>query len=177
MSHSATLLITCPDRKGLVARVSGLLYQHGASIIHADQHQDHEAGLFFMRVEWLLADFDVEAFRVIFAALASELNMNWRLEVSTIAARVAIFVSKQLHCLTDLLYRHRAGELHCEIPFVASNHPDAAALAEFHGVPFYYLAGTKTEVESRQTALLEEYRVDLVVLARYMQILSADLVA
>lgn len=177
LSHTATLLITCPDRKGLVARVSGLLYAHGASIIHADQHQDHEAGLFFMRVEWVLADFGLEGFQAAFAPLAAELEMDWRLEVSTRVTRVALFVSKQLHCLTDLLYRHQAGELPCEIPVIISNHPHAGPLAGFHGIPFHHLTGSKAEMEQQQLRLLEDNKVDLVVLARYMQILSADFVA
>src|SRR5271167_4792434 len=98
MNKTAILLITCPDRKGLVARVAGMLYQHGANITHADQHQDHEAGLFFMRVEWALDDFcNVAAFREEFTPVAAELNMTWRLALSSAEPRVAIFVSRQLH--------------------------------------------------------------------------------
>ena len=109
MDKTAILLITCPDRKGLVARVSGMLYEHGANIVHADQHQDHEAGLFFMRVEWALEGFAVDRFRAEFAAVAFELHMDWRLELSSEITRVAIFVSQYLHCYADLLYRHQAG--------------------------------------------------------------------
>src|SRR4051812_249743 len=103
MNDTAILLITCPDRKGLVARVSTLLYERGANILHADQLQDHEAGLFFMRVEWALRDkegagFDTDSFRAEFAAVADELQMTWRLELSTARPRVAIFVSQYLHC-------------------------------------------------------------------------------
>src|SRR5580704_8053235 len=111
MKDTAVLLIDCPDRKGLVARVSGLLYECGANILHADQHQDHEAGLFFMRVEWALDGFDIAAFRAAFEPLAAELSMTWRLETSESQPRVAILVSRQLHCLADLLHRHQAGEL------------------------------------------------------------------
>lgn len=177
MKNTATLLINCPDRKGLVARVSGLLYAHGANITHADQHQDHEAGLFFMRVEWALGDgeareFDVETFRTAFEPVAADLEMVWRLELSTPVKRVAIFVSRQLHCLADLLHRHQAGELACAIPLIISNHSDAGALAGFYGIPFHQVAA-----EARQLELLERERIDLVVLARYMQILSPDFVA
>jgi formyltetrahydrofolate deformylase len=180
MHDTAILLINCPDRKGLVARVSGLLYEHGANIIHAEQHQDHEAGLFFMRVEWSLNGFSVEDFRAAFAPAALELRMDWRLELSRDVTRVAIFVSQYLHCYADLLYRHRAGELNCEIPLIISNHPGARPLAEFHGIPFHRIEtgpGGKPAAERRQIALLEQHNIDLIVLARYMQILSPDFVA
>ena len=172
MKNTAILLIDCPDRKGLVARVSGLLYAHGANITHADQHRDHEAGLFFMRVEWALGEFDVEAFRSAFEPVAAELEMVWRLELSTPVKRVAIFVSRQLHCLADLLHRYQAGELACAIPLIIGNHQDGGALAGFYGIPFH-LVGP----EARQLELLEREQIDLVVLARYMQILSPDFVA
>ena len=180
MDKTAILLITCPDRKGLVARVSGMLYEHGANIVHADQHQDHEAGLFFMRVEWALEDFGVADFRTQFTRTADELNMTWRLEVSTEEPRVAIFVSQQLHCLADLLYRHQAEELACSIPCIVSNHEAGRPLAEFYGIPFHCLpvkTGGKEDAEARQQALLAEHKIDLIVLARYMQILSPAFVA
>jgi formyltetrahydrofolate deformylase len=179
VKNTATLLIDCPDRKGLIARVSSLLYARGANIIHADQHQDHEAGLFFMRVEWAIEEFDIQAFRAEFQVLAAELEMNWRLETSSDTPRVAIFVSQYLHCLIDLLYRQHGGELACSIPLIASNHPDGRPLADFYGVPFHEIpisAAVKAEAERKQIELLEEHRVNLVVLARYMQVLSPDFV-
>jgi len=180
MKNTAILLVTCPDRKGLVAAVAGILYQHGANIIHADQHQDHPAGLFFMRVEWSLDHFPIDAFREQFAHLAVRLKMDWRVELSSTATRLAIFVSQHLHCYADLLYRHKSGELACEIPLIISNHPGGRRLAEFHGIPFHQLevnAANKAEVERHQIALLDEHRIDVVVLARYMQILSGDFVS
>ena len=180
MKNTAILLVTCPDRKGLVAAVAGILYQHGANIIHADQHQDHPAGLFFMRVEWSLDGFPIDAFREQFAHLAVRLKMDWRIELASTAARMAIFVSQHLHCYADLLYRHRSGELACEIPLIISNHPGGRRLADFHGIPFHQIevtASNKAEVERRQIELLLEHRIDLVVLARYMQILSVDFVS
>ncbi|MCC7042843.1 MAG: formyltetrahydrofolate deformylase [Acidobacteria bacterium] len=177
---SAVLLILCPDRTGLVARVSTLLFDHGANILHADQHQDSEAGLFFMRVEWALDGFDLDRFQAAFTGLAASLEMTWRLESSRQPLRVAILVSSHLHCLADLLFRHDAGELACEITSVISNHPDAGDLAGFHGLAFHHIpasAGNRDEVEARQLALLEAQRVDLVVMARYMRVLSADFVA
>jgi formyltetrahydrofolate deformylase len=198
MKDSAVLLIDCPDRRGLVARVSSLLYRHGANILHADQHQDHDLGLFFMRVEWALEGsserlagrasdppqdaqiypdrFDLEAFRAAFAPLADELGMRWRLSSSGRLARVALFCSQYLHCMADLLHRWRTGELLCEIPLIVSNHRDVEKLAAFYGIPFEHVpAGTRAE--ARQLELLSSHKIDLVVLARYMQILSPAFVA
>ncbi len=191
MNDSAVLLIDCPDRKGLIAQVSGLLYEHGANILHADQHQDHGLGLFFMRVEWGLADsepsdrtgrasFDLERFKAAFAPLAAELNLHWQLSTSAQRPRVALFCSQYLHCMADLLHRWRTGELACDIPLIVSNHRDVENLAAFYGIRFEHVpvtAATRAEDETRQLALLEENAVDLVVLARYMQILSPGFVA
>ncbi len=182
MRNTAILLINCPDRKGLVAAVANFLYQNEANILHADQHQDNEAGLFFMRVEWDLEDFTLPLarFHEEFAKVAGPLEMDWRLELSSVRPKVAVMVSKYDHCLADLLYRQRSGELACDIPLILSNHPDARPLAEFHGIPFYYIPVTrekKAAAEAEQLALLERHDVDLVVLARYMQILSPEFVA
>lgn len=182
MNSTAILLIDCPDRKGLVATVADFLYHHNANILHADQHQDSEMGLFLMRVEWDLSDFslDLAQFGKAFAPIAERFQMRWRLERSSVPPRVAIFVSRYDHCLADLLYRHRIGELACDIPLVISNHPDAQRLAEFYHIPFYYIpvrGDNKVEAEQQQLELLHDHAVDLVVLARYMQILSADFVA
>ena len=185
MSDSAVLLIDCPDRKGLVARVSTLLYEHGANILHADQHQDHDLGLFFMRVEWGLNGsdgekaFDLEAFRADFAPLAAELDMKWKLSPTRRQTRVALFCSQYLHCMADLLHRWRTGELLCEIPVIVSNHRAVENLAAFYGIPFEHIpvtAATRAESEERQLDLIERHRIELVVLARYMQILSPGFV-
>jgi formyltetrahydrofolate deformylase len=179
MNDTAVLRIDCPDRKGLVAAVSSLLYRHGANITHADQHQDHEAGLFFMRVEWSLEGFDLDAFQKAFATTAAELEMQWRLDLTAERPRVAIFVSRHLHCLADILHRQQAGEFHCSIPLIVSNHSDAEALARFYGVEFRCLplAGDgKGEAEREERRLLSEKNADLIVLARYMQILSPEFV-
>jgi len=180
MKASAVLLIDCPDRKGLVARVSGLLYERGANILHADQHIDHDLGLFFMRVEWELNGFDLAAFREVFTPIAAELNMNWKLTSSERPSRVALFCSQYLHCMADLLHRWRTGELACEIPVIVSNHREVEKLAAFYGVPFEHVpvtVETRSEAEAKQLALLARHKVDLVVLARYMQILSPQFVA
>jgi formyltetrahydrofolate deformylase len=180
MSESAVLLITCPDQKGLVASVSGALYRFGANITHADQHQDHAEALFFMRVEWLLEGFDLDGFRAEFQPVAERFQMVWQLRLSVDRPRVAVFVSQHLHCLADLLHRHQLGELQCDLPLIISNHRDGEALAAFHGIEFRHIpviAENKAEDEARQLSLLEEAGVELVVLARYMQVLSPAFVA
>jgi formyltetrahydrofolate deformylase len=180
MKDSAVLLIDCPDRKGLVARVSGLLYERGANILHADQHIDRDLGLFFMRVEWELEGFNLESFRTAFAALASELNMTWKLTSSARKPRVALFCSQYLHCMADLLHRWRTGELVCEIPLIVSNHAEVANLAAFYGVLFEHVpvtAETRAAAEARQLELLAQNQIELIILARYMQILSPEFVA
>jgi formyltetrahydrofolate deformylase len=179
MTNTAVLLINCPDRKGLVAGVSGLLFRFGANITHADQHQDAEAGLFFMRVEWMLEGFDLPAFRLEFEAMAAELRMQWQLQLMTGVPRVALFVSQYLHCLVDILHRQQSGELPCTIPLVISNHRSAEPLAKFYGVEFLHVPltpVTKRDAEREQLRVLAEAKVDLIVLARYMQILSPDFV-
>lgn len=184
MPASAVLLIDCPDRRGLVARVSGLLYEHGANILHADQHRDEDLGLFFMRVEWALngaegEEFDLARFQRAFEPMAHELEMRWALASSLQRPRVALFCSHYLHCVSDLLYRWKTGELACEIPVLVSNHREVEALAAFYQVPFECVpvtAATRAAAEARQLALLAEHKIDLIVLARYMQVLSPEFV-
>ena len=177
-TKTAILLIDCPDRKGIVASiVNFLVQQYDVNILNADQHQDTELGLFFMRVEFAteMPGFSEDAFRVAFEPVAREFRMNWRIEFADAVQNVAIFVSHYLHCLADLLHRHQTGEFHCNIAAIVSNHQDARSLAEFYGVPFHHFAvahETKAHIEQQQLALLAEQHVDLVVLARYMQILS-----
>ncbi|MGA2887411.1 MAG: formyltetrahydrofolate deformylase [Terracidiphilus sp.] len=186
MKDSAVLLIDCPDQKGLIARVSSLLYRQGANILHADQHQDHALGLFFMRVEWALngangeAVFDLDAFKAEFAPMAAELGMRWELTSSARLPRVALFCSQYLHCMADLLHRWRTGELVCEIPVIVSNHRAVENLAAFYGIRFEYIpvtAATRGAAEAQQLELLARHEVELVVLARYMQVLSPAFVA
>lgn len=181
MRNTAVLLIDCPDQKGLVAAIANFLLAHDANIVHADQHQDAELERFLMRVEWDLADFSLglSEFETAFAPIAQRFAMDWRLALSAVRPRMAIFVSKYDHCLADLLYRHQAGELHCEISLVISNHPDTHWLAESYRIPFQYMPVTrenKAEVERDQLALLRHHRVDFIVAARYMQVFTPQFI-
>lgn len=181
MKHTATLLISCPDQKGLVAGIADFLLKHDANILHADQHQDAELKLFLMRVEWDLAGFDLdrEGFEAAFKPIAAKFQMNWRLALSSYRPKMALFVSKYDHCLADLLYRHQANELHCDIPLIISNHADTNWLADAYSVPFQHVAvakDAKHEAERDQLALLRHHQIDFIVLARYMQVLSKEFI-
>ena len=182
MNESAVLLLHSVDRKGLVSTIANFLYEHGGNILHADQHQDAELGLFFMRIEWSLLDFDLDEaeFRSAFAPLAEASGLTWQAAFGGRRIPIALLVSRYQHCLIDLLYRHQIGELNCDIALILSNHADARPLSEFYGIPFHHVAvrpEAKAEAEQQQVDLLQQYQVELVVLARYMQVLSADFVA
>ena len=179
--NSAILLISCPDQKGLNAAIADFIFRNNGNILHADEHQDEDLGLFLMRVEWNLAGFAIEMkdFPRHFAPIAEKFQMQWRLAASNHRPNVALFVSKFDHCLADLLYRHRSGELACEIPLIISNHPDVQALADFYRVPLHVVPVTKenkAEAERRELELLAPLEIDLIVLARYMQVLSTDFI-
>lgn len=182
MEKIATLLLYCEDRKGLVFSIARFILEHGGNVLHADQHQDASLGLFFMRIQWSLADFDLdqETFAAAFAPLAAEFGFTWQVAIGHRWPAVAIFVSHYQHCLMDLLYRHHIGELPCQITLVISNHQQAQDLAHFYKVPFHYIPVTAVEkaaAEKKQVALLEENEIELIVLARYMQVLSPEFVA
>ena len=177
MNKSATLLVSCPDQKGIVAALSNFLLTHNANILHANQHIDTENNLFLMRLEWDVADFGLceSEFFNNFESIAKKYEMTWRLKSNQIKIKLAIMVSQYDHCLADLLHRHKNGELNCEISVVISNHKTAEKLVNFHGIPFHYIEVNKTnkkDAEERQISLLDEFDVDLIILARYMQILS-----
>ena len=182
MENIATLLLYCEDRKGLVFGIARFILEHGGNVLHADQHQDATLGLFFMRIQWSLADFDLDegTFAAAFAPLAAEFGFTWQVVMGHRPPAVAIFVSHYQHCLIDLLYRHQVGELPCHIALVISNHQEARDLAQFYSVPFHYIPVTpadKTAAEKKQAALLQENEIELIVLARYMQVLSPEFVA
>jgi len=179
MHTSAILLVSCPDRKGVVASIADFIFRHNGNILFADEHGDEESNLFLTRVEFDPAQFgfNLAEFAERFAPIAKEFEMNWRLAHSTDRPRLAIFVSKYDHCLQDLLYRHQNGELRCDIPVIISNHADNQRIADFYHVPYAIVPVTKDnkrEAEQKQLGLVREHQCNLVVLARYMQVLSTE---
>jgi formyltetrahydrofolate deformylase len=181
LRNSAVLLVQCPDRKGLDATIADFIYRHDGNILHFEQHQAGEERFYLARVEWDLEGFrlKLDEFDEAFGPIAHKFGMNWSIALGSQRPRVAIFVSKYDHCLVDLLYRQRNGELHCDFPLMISNHDDAKHHAEFYGVPYYEIPvskQSKPQAEAQQLELLERYQIDLVVLARYMQVLSNDFI-
>jgi len=183
---TATLLACCDDRPGLVAALSQLLYALGLNILDADQHTDAVARKFFQRIRFDLAVRDGEAtidqatLQGAIREVAERFEMACNLRLDRDVQRMAIFVSKTDHCLYDLLLRHRSGELQCVIPLIISNHPDLEPIAKQFGIDFHVFPiskETKQEQEEREIALLREYEIDLVVMARYMQILSEQMIS
>lgn len=180
-SPTATLLVSCPDQRGLVAKIANFIYTYGGNIIHADQHTDATAGLFLTRIEWELEGFHLprELIGPAFDAIAQPLQAQWQLKFSDTVSRMAIWVSRQDHCLFDLIWRQRAGELQAEIPLIISNHAALEPIAQQFNIDFHHIPITKEnklEQEDQQHQLLQQYQIDLVILAKYMQILSPDFV-
>lgn len=179
---TAKLLLHCPDKPGILAEVTDFITVNKGNIIYLDQYVDHVENIFFMRIEWELKDFLIpqEKIEDYFATLyAQKYEMNFRLYFSDMKPRMAIFVSKMSHCLFDLLARYTAGEWNVDIPLIISNHPDLQHVAERFGIPFYLFPitkETKTEQESREIELLAKHGIDFIVLARYMQVLSQQLI-
>ncbi|UYG06092.1 formyltetrahydrofolate deformylase [Halomonas sp. M4R1S46] len=180
MSHYYRLVVSCPDRLGIVSRVSTFIAGYGGSITEASQHSDLESGRFFMRYE-ILADsigMSHEALRDAFAPIADEFAMDWALNDTSQRRRVVLMVSRESHCLVDLLYRWTAGELDCDIAAVISNHDDLRALVEWHGIAYHHVPvapDDKAPAFAEVQQLVDEARADCVVLARYMQILPPSL--
>jgi formyltetrahydrofolate deformylase len=173
----ATLIVSCPDRRGLVAGLAQFLTGHGANIIHAEQHRDTTSNLFFQRIQFDMAEMysDRTGLDNGLRELADRFQMNWRLYYGDQVPRMAILVSKFDHCLYDLILRQRAKELNCEIPLIISNHDDLSGVAKQFGIEFRHVPvtdETRQSAEAQQLKLLAAARVDVVVLARYMQILS-----
>jgi formyltetrahydrofolate deformylase len=181
MKPTVTLLFSCPDRRGLVAKIANFIYANGGNIIHADHHTDFNAGLFLSRIEWYIEGFNLprELIAPAFGAIAQPLNGTYEIHFSDATPRMAIFVSRQNHCLLDLIWRQQAGEFLAEIPLIISNHPDLESIATQFGIDYHYLPITKDnkpEQQQRQLALLNEYQIDLVILAKYMQIISPEFI-
>jgi formyltetrahydrofolate deformylase len=177
MVQTATLLITCPDQKGLVAKISDFIFRHGGNLLDADQHTDVEVGVFLARMEWDLAEFRIPRQEISrqFQPLADAHQMRFQLFFSDDLPKLAILVSKMPHCLWDLILRQQAGEFRAEISLVLSNHPDAGAIARQFDIPFLHFPITRENKRNQEEAILEEVQrrgIELLILARYMQILS-----
>jgi formyltetrahydrofolate deformylase len=180
-NQTVILLLSCPDRRGLVSRLSNFVFERGGNIIDLDEHVDVDGRQFFVRIAWDMAGFSVPEPDVVdaFAPLGKEFNADWKINFTGSKQRVAIFVSKFDHCLQEILWRHRLGEFNIEIPAIISNHPDLKPLAEQYNVPYYIFpvtAANKVESEKNELALLNELKIDTIVLARYMQVLSSEFV-
>ena len=181
-SETAIIRIHCPDQRGIVARVTDFIHRNNGNIVALDQHTDRDEGRFFMRVEWELKNFELERDQIEPAfefAIATPCKMKWKLHFSDHIPRMALFVSKMSHCLYDVLARYQSGEMRVEIPLIISNHKDMEGVAANFGIPYFHLpitAETKAAQEAKELELLKEHRVDFIVLARYMQILSQSFV-
>ncbi len=179
---SATLIVSCPDQKGLIASVTAFIRERNGNIVNLEQYVDPIENHFFMRVEWVLTHFEigVKLFKKRFQeVIAGPFNMTWSLYTSEARPRMAIFVSQHAHCLYDLLSRYQAGEWQVAIPLIISNHPDLEPAAKNLGIDFHLIPITKDnkkEQEAKELALLKEYEIEFIVLARYMQILSDEFV-
>ena len=182
MMKTAKLLLHCPDKPGILAEVTDFITVNKGNIIYLDQYVDHVENIFFMRIEWELKNFLIpqEKIEDYFATLyAQKYEMFFRLYFSDTKPRMAIFVSKMSHCLFDLLARYTAGEWNVEIPLIISNHPDLQHVAERFGIPFYLFPitkETKEEQEKKEMELLAKHKVNFIVLARYMQVISERMI-
>ncbi len=176
---NAILLVSCPDKRGITATITQFVYEHNGNILHADQHIDDQT--FFMRIEWSLTGFSIKKADIgkKFESIAKKFKMKWEIHFTDKKPRMAIFVSKHLHCLYDLLYRYRSGQFRCEIPLIISNHVDAKSLANDFGVAFHRIPITKTnkaKQEQKELYLLKKEQIDFIVLARYHQILTKQFI-
>ncbi|RTE65986.1 formyltetrahydrofolate deformylase [Amphritea opalescens] len=179
MERRFRLILACPDRLGIVAMVSNFISSHGGSIADANQHSDNSTGCFFMRVEIVMAagGFDREQLIEQFTPIAQSFQMRWEINDVAIPKKVVLMASRESHCLADLLYRYHEGELDCEIPCVISNHDDLRDMVEWHGIPYHHVPVDKDDKQphfDRVHQLIVEHQADVVVLARYMQILPSS---
>ena len=184
MTHSETavLLLSCPDRKGIVAEISGFISGNEGNIIHSDQHTDFENNVFFMRIEWELKGFRIKKENIAeaFRPVAEKFQMDWRLRFSSDVPRMAVMVSKMDHCLYELLLKKESRDLRVEIPLIIGNHPDLESVARYFKVDFRHVPvdpDKKDTAEKTELELLEKYKIDMIVLARYMQVLSGGFIS
>jgi len=182
LKKHAVLLLSCPDKKGIVASVANFIFENKGNIVHAEQYTDTEKDMFFMRIEWELEGFQIPRTEIpnAFTPIAQKFDMKWALHFMDHIPNIAIFVSKSDHCLYELLLRYQAGELPAKISLIISNHPDLRPVAEHFGIKYYVFPITsenKHFVEQQELKLLRQYNIELIVLARYMQILTPQFVA
>ncbi len=175
--ETAVLLLSCPDKNGIVAEISHFIFINGGNIIHFDQHSDIDSDTYFMRMEWEISGFSIPKSKIkeAFSFIADKFSMHWQLSFSDYIPRIALFVSKFDHCLYDILLRNKSGELKCDIKAVISNHEDLKPVARYFNLDYFYFPVNKENKagqEQKEAALLKEMKIDLIVLARYMQILS-----
>ena len=180
--NSAILLIHCPDKTGLVASVTEFIFKNGGNIIELEQHVDIENEVFFMRVEWSIEDFSIQKEKIgeyFNTLIAEKFDMKWEIYFSGYTPKMAVFVSKLSHCLYDILSRTQSGEWNVDIPLIISNHPDLEEIATKFGIDYHCIKNVKEnkkEAEAQQLKLLKDYKIDFIVLARYMQILTENFV-
>ncbi len=177
-----TILINCPDQSGIISTVTGFIHDNGGNVIYIDQHVDKQSNMFFMRLE---SDFDADTItlanlKALFKKdLEGPYQMNWNIYLRDVKLKMALFVSKYNHCLYDLLSRFNSGELNVEIPFILSNHKDLEYIAKQFNIPFYHIPvskETKEEAENKQLELLKKHQIDVIILARYMQIVTSKII-
>ena len=178
---TAVLLWSSPDRKGLVSLVAQFLFEHGGNILDLDEHVDRQEKMFFLRVAWDMSDFTVApgGLHDMILPLATECGAQWSIRMGNERRRLAIFVSQHDHCLQEILWRRELGEFHAEVAFIVSNHPDAGYLAERYHIPFHVFPineENRRSQEAKELELLKDEKVDTIILARYMQILSPEFV-
>ena len=179
--ETAIILFSCPDRQGIVAEVAYFVSTYNGNILHASQHKDRQHNTFFMRIEWDLLNFSIpkDKIKSAFEPLAIKYNMDWQLHFSSTKINTAIFVSQLDHCLYELLIKNQSGQLNCNIECIISNHQQCQNVANNFDIPYYYLPITKEnkiEIEEKQQEILEKHNIELIVLARYMQIISQKFV-
>ncbi len=178
---NAILLLSCPDQMGLVSRISHFIYERGGNILDLDEHVDPEDHLFFIRVAWDMENFSIPADQLVeaFLPLGKEFKADWDIRFDQRKQNVAIFVSKYDHCLQEILWRHRVGEFEMDVPLIISNHPDLQDLAYHYQIPYHVFPidkVNKSDQEKKELKLLEDNNIDTIVLARYMQIISPQIV-
>lgn len=177
----ATLLLSCPDQKGLVARISQFIFQHGGNILNLDEHAEREENMFFTRIEWDTSEVKLSQseFENEFAKLASEISADWKIRYSNCKQKLAIFVSKYEHCIQEILWLNSIGELEADIKLIISNHWDLSYLGKQYNIPFHYFPinkENKATEEEKEIELIKQNKIDTIILARYMQVLSPNFV-